>query len=197
MAKRGGKDKGETNTSGSAALEAFAKEMQEMSRPVREETFSQVLEGLKTGGIGARIPMITSAVEASPGATSNALRQIDDQNALMGTSGTFTGQRARADALMSGEQRTAQLPTGVSAGIHPERPRADYWHTADSGAGLRRGGRCPVAHVRGEHQCGSPTAGRSIADVWVDGEDGRDVLAQKITQPFTSVGRLSYGTNTR
>jgi hypothetical protein len=113
MAKGGGKDKGETNTSGSAALEAFAKEMQEMSRPVREETFSQVLEGLKTGGIGARIPMITSAVEASPGATSNALRQIDDQNALMGTSGTFTGQRARADALMSGEQRTAQLPTGL------------------------------------------------------------------------------------
>lgn len=101
---------GKEDSSGSAALEAFAKEMQEMSRPVRQETFDQVLEGLQTGGINARIPMITTAVESSRAATSNALRQIDSSLAAGGLTNTGTGQRVRAEALMSGEQRTSQIP---------------------------------------------------------------------------------------
>src|SRR5688572_14383634 len=107
----GGKGGGSENTSGSAALEAFAKEMQEMSRPVRQETFAQVLEGLQTGGVTSKIPQINTAIEASRGATSSSIKQIDEQLAMMGLSNTGTGQKIRAEALAMGEQRTSQIPS--------------------------------------------------------------------------------------
>jgi len=106
----GGKG-GDSQPSGSKELEAFAGELREQSRPVREETFKQILEGLTTGGIGARIPIINSAVESSRAATSNALRQLDESLATTGLAGTGFGARARGDTLLAGEARTAALPT--------------------------------------------------------------------------------------
>lgn len=110
MAGGGGKG-GSSQTSASRELEAFTGELREQSRPVRQEVFAQILEGLRTGGIGARIPIIQQAVEASRQATSSALRQLDQSLAQTGLAGTAFGARARGETLLAGEQRTAQLPT--------------------------------------------------------------------------------------
>jgi hypothetical protein len=101
---------GSQQTSGSQELEAFTGELREQSRPVRQEVFNQILEGLKTGGLNAQIPMIQQGVESSRAATSNALRQLDENMAVTGLNRTGFGARARGETLMQGEQRTAQIP---------------------------------------------------------------------------------------
>lgn len=101
------------STSASKAGEGFAKELQEQSRPLRQELFTQLLEGLQTGGVGAQIPIIQRSVEQSRVAGSNSLRQLDEQLALSGLAGTPFGERSRAETVRLNEQNTASIPTNI------------------------------------------------------------------------------------
>ena len=73
----------------------------------------QVEEGLKTGGVGAQMPIINKAVEASRQAGSNTLRTLDENLARTGMAGTPFGARTRAGAVQAGELATSRVPTNI------------------------------------------------------------------------------------
>lgn len=104
---------GGAGPSASKALEAIATQTFEESTPARQELLSQFLEGLRTGGVEARIPIVQRGVEESRAATSGALRQLDEQLALTGMAGTPFGQRIRAETLTAGEQAASRIPLDV------------------------------------------------------------------------------------
>lgn len=104
---------GKTSTSASKAGEGFARELQTQTRPLRQELFDQLLEGLQTGGVGAQIPIIQRATEASATAGSNSIEQLDEQLALSGLAGTPFGQRTRAESQRLSEANTAAVPTNI------------------------------------------------------------------------------------
>lgn len=100
-------------TQASTTESESAKKLFEETTPVRQELFNQILEGLQTGGIQAKIPIIQSALEQSRGAASNALRQTDESLAQSGLSGTPFGERTRQEGRIQSEAGLAQIPTNV------------------------------------------------------------------------------------
>ena len=104
--------KGETPQTGQ--LDALIKEFADVSRPAREELFGQVSEALTTGGVGARIPIISKSVEASKAATSQALKQIDESLARSGLATSPFGARVRAGEVSRGARATAAIPTNIA-----------------------------------------------------------------------------------
>src|SRR3989304_3775010 len=97
-------------------VSAFAKEVREQSRPVREEVFKQVFEALRTGGIGARLPIAQRAVESSRSATSATLRELDEGFAQAGGRNNEFYQRIRALTALAGRQETEGIPTAIARG---------------------------------------------------------------------------------
>ena len=77
--------------------------------PALDTFIAQMDEALKTGGVGAQIPLISRATEASRQATSNALSQLDEQLAASGLGRSSYGMRNRGDILLRGEQATADV----------------------------------------------------------------------------------------
>jgi hypothetical protein len=106
---------GATNSSTGASQQesAIANQLFGETTPVRQEYLNQMLEGLKTGGIQAQMPIIQQAVDQSKGATSQALRQLDTNMGQAGIAGTPYGQQTRAMAAMQGAQGTAAIPTNI------------------------------------------------------------------------------------
>lgn len=82
--------------------------------PVRKELLGQTLEALKTGGVGAQIPIIQRAVEQSKEATGQALKGTSDQAAAGGVTGPYL-QSILAATRMKGEQNTSQIPTEIAS----------------------------------------------------------------------------------
>lgn len=82
-----------------------------VQQPVRREIGRQTREALRTGGVGAQIPIIQRAVEQSSLAGSQAMRDAESGLAASGLTGTPFGQRILAQ--LSGQTRfaTSQLPT--------------------------------------------------------------------------------------
>ena len=117
-------------------LSAFTKEIRETSKPVRDEVFGQVLEALKTGGVGAQIPSIQRSVEASRGATAQALRGTEEDLAASGLGRTAFGQRALAETRLAGEQQTAQIPTLMAQDFLSVAPSLALGSAAQSFSGL-------------------------------------------------------------
>jgi len=94
-------------------LGKIAKQFFAETTPLRQETISQFLEALTTGGVGARIPIISKAQEQSRQATSNTLRGTDQQLAQSGLAGTPFGENIRAQTLQQGQQATAMVPIDI------------------------------------------------------------------------------------
>ena len=109
----GGGGKGASGSS--SALAHIANAFFQQTTPLRHELTSQMEEALKTGGIGARIPIITRAVESSKRATSSALRGTGEELARTGLRGTPFGENIMAGTRMEGELRTSQIPTDMVA----------------------------------------------------------------------------------
>lgn len=104
---------GKGNNNSADRLSNLAKLFAQETTPLRREMNDQFLEALTTGGVEARIPMINKAVESSRQATSNTLRQLDQQLAMSGLAGTPFGQQMRTGALQTGEQQTAGVPFNI------------------------------------------------------------------------------------
>lgn len=98
------------DTSSSRALANYIAELQGQSRPARRLGFQQGAEALRTGGVGARIPIIQRAVEASKLATSNALQGTESGAAAAGVSGPYL-QSILAATREQGGLATSRIPT--------------------------------------------------------------------------------------
>jgi hypothetical protein len=110
----GGKSGSQVSTTPDPNISAFVQEVRGESRPVRQEIFRQVTEALKTGGVGAQIPLITRAVESSRAATSRTLAETEASLGRSRLAGTPFGQRILAETRLGGETATAQIPTALA-----------------------------------------------------------------------------------
>lgn len=81
----------------------------EGGQAARNTALSQLNEGLQTGGIGARIPVIQRAIEASKSSTAAGLRGLDERFASSRIAGTPFAERIRAGAATEGAARTADI----------------------------------------------------------------------------------------
>lgn len=107
-----GKSRGTTGLSGNA-LDLVERRVAPVgaNRDLTSEFMRQLSEALRTGGIGAQIPIIQQAVSGANQATSQALRGTEASLASSGLAGTPYGQRTLAETRMSGAQQAARIPT--------------------------------------------------------------------------------------
>lgn len=106
MSTGGGKSNPQQGT-----LDSMVKELFGQTRSARTDLFSQLSEALRTGGIGARIPIVSKAVEAAKGGVSKALTQTDEALAKIGLTGTPFGENIKAQTRLAGEGSVARIPT--------------------------------------------------------------------------------------
>ena len=90
--------------------------------PVSTELSSQLLEGLQTGGIGARIPLVTRAVEESKTALSRTLAEIEKGLTQKGLTGTPFGERILAEERGAGAFRESQIGPKLTADFLKQAP---------------------------------------------------------------------------
>lgn len=95
------------------ALINMAQQFAGETQGIRRELISQFANVLKTGGSQATIPIIGKAVEASKQATSQSLRQLDEELARTGLAGTPFGVAAKGQATTAGNLATSQVPTNI------------------------------------------------------------------------------------
>jgi hypothetical protein len=84
------------------------------SNPARRQMFQQLNEALKTGGVGARIPIIQRAVENVNAATSLATRGASADFARAGLAGSPFAAQALAGIRAGGAQQAAEIPTQIA-----------------------------------------------------------------------------------
>ena len=104
---------GKGSSSAGGALEDIALTFFKETTPLRRDLIKQYDEALSTGGVEARMPIISKSQERSRQATSNALQALDAQLAQSGTAGTPFADRLRTGTIQKGEQATAQIPTDI------------------------------------------------------------------------------------
>lgn len=90
--------------------------------PVRNELFKQILEGLRTGGIGAQIPLAQRAVGQANQATSQALRRSEASLAGSNLAGTPFGQQILAQQRQAGAQQASGIPLQVAQSLISAAP---------------------------------------------------------------------------
>lgn len=103
-------------------LGQYARALFNQTSPLRKEFTDQSLEALKTGGIGAQIPLIARAVEASKAQTSQNLQTTQENLAKSRLAGTPFGQAIMAGSRIAGDQATARIPTDYAQGFISQIP---------------------------------------------------------------------------
>lgn len=89
---------------------------------VQNELFRQVAEALRTGGIGAQIPIIQSSVSNANQALSDTLRGTEGSLASSGLTRTPYGQRILAQTRNEGNQAISRIPTDLAQGFAGQAP---------------------------------------------------------------------------
>lgn len=84
------------------------------AKPVQKELFGQTLEALRTGGVGAQIPIIQRTVESQKQALSGSLKDLEGGLAGSNLAGTPFGQRILAQTAMQGRQEISNVPTAFA-----------------------------------------------------------------------------------
>ena len=95
-------------------LADISKEIWATIQPAMTEAAGQTVEGLKTGGIGAAIPLITRALEQSKMASSRSMGATESRLAQTGLSGTPFGENILAGTRMQGDLATSQVAPGIN-----------------------------------------------------------------------------------
>ena len=103
-------------------LVEIAKQFFKETTPVRQELTGQFLEALTTGGSGARMPIISKAVESSQRATSKTMRSTEENLARGGLAGTPFGAQIRAQTQQQGEFATSQVEPNMIMQILQQIP---------------------------------------------------------------------------
>jgi hypothetical protein len=92
----------------------FNRERASYTTPFERTLFEQGLEALRTGGIGARIPFVQAAMEASRRQGATAMRETTTDLTRTGLLNTMFGRRIMAGLRLSGRQSLAQIPTRIA-----------------------------------------------------------------------------------
>lgn len=79
------------------------------TKNLRGEYNEQLMEALTTGGVGARIPIISKAMEASKRATSKAMTGAGEDMARKGLSGSPFGEAILSNISREGAYATSQI----------------------------------------------------------------------------------------
>ncbi len=103
-----------SNAQSGANLLPFAKQFEGETRALRGSLFGDITEALRTGGVGANVPIIQSAVSGSRSALSSALQGSSEGLSRAGLSGTPFGQRQMAQQRQGGQQELSQIPTQLA-----------------------------------------------------------------------------------
>lgn len=92
-----------------------AKELISEAKPLRQEVMGQTLEAMRTGGVGAQLPIVQKGMEASRAATSSALTQQAGSLGRQGLGRSSYGNALQASTLLQGELATQAIPQEVAA----------------------------------------------------------------------------------
>lgn len=103
-------------------LGAIAKQLYNDTSSVRNTMLKQGEEALKTGGIGAQIPMITRALDQSRSQLSTDLASTKEDLAKYRLVGTPFGQSILQNAQVVGNQGISQIPTNFAQGMIAQLP---------------------------------------------------------------------------
>lgn len=103
-------------------LGQYARALFNETSPLRKEFTDQSLEALKTGGIGAQIPLIARAIEASKAQTSQNLFTTFENLSKSRLAGTPFGQAIMAGSRIAGDQATARIPTDYAQSFISQIP---------------------------------------------------------------------------
>lgn len=103
---------GETGKVGTNPLESFASGTRKGTRQPRNLLLGQLAEALSTGGVGARIPFVQRAVEASQQATAQGLARTKEDLARSGIGGLFA-RNTLAQQRQAGAQQASQIESGL------------------------------------------------------------------------------------
>jgi hypothetical protein len=103
---------GATGKVGTNPLEQFAQGSRRRAREPSNLLLGQLSEALSTGGVGARIPFVQRAVEASQQATSQGLARTKEDLARSGVGGLFA-RRTLAEQRQAGGQQASQIESGL------------------------------------------------------------------------------------
>jgi hypothetical protein len=82
-------------------------------RPMRELQFQQ-LEALRTGGVGAQIPVAQRSVEAQKQALSQTMRGLEGELQGGNLANSPFGQSIRAQTALAGKQAISNIPTDIA-----------------------------------------------------------------------------------
>lgn len=113
----GGKARSGAESSVTKDQRKFAGAMQQLfgeTKGLRDALAGQFESLLKTGGTQATIPIIGQAMETSKQATSQSLRQTEEQLAQQGLSGTPFGASILANQRTAGNIAGSQIPTQIN-----------------------------------------------------------------------------------
>jgi len=103
-----GLSKGRATEETTALMQAMQSLLGE-TKEIRGEYTKQLMEALTTGGVGARIPIISKAMEASKRATSQSVRGAEENITRSGFAGTPFGEAILANISREGAYTTSQI----------------------------------------------------------------------------------------
>lgn len=157
---------------------AAGKEILDISRPVREQFYGQLAEVLRTGGVGAQIPIAQQGVEATRSAAAGATEATKSRLASAGLGRTPYAQRILSGLGIQGDIATAQVPLDIAKLFLGAAPNAALG-APQSAAGLIGSG------VSGAGSAASTAAGGQIA--------AQNNLTSVLTSLIASQGATALG----
>ncbi len=97
-----------------SALWSLGSQLFREANPTLKLLFGQMQEALKTGGVGAQIPIIQQAVASARSAQAGALGSAKDAMARLGLGSSPLANSQLASANMNIEQGIAGIPTSMA-----------------------------------------------------------------------------------
>jgi len=131
----GGKDGGGGGSADNLLTSTVA-DIYQTGKPNFVELNRQLNEALTTGGVNARIPLITAAQAQSRDATARALLGTEQQLARTGLARTPYGASTLAQTRLAGEQATQMIPSQVASQIIGMGPQVALGPLAPAVSGM-------------------------------------------------------------
>ena len=94
------------------ATQKFA--LENVLKPLATELVPQIVESLRTGGVGARLPIARQGVEAARAASSRAVTGTEESLATSGLANTPFAESILGLVRQKGEQTTAAVPINIA-----------------------------------------------------------------------------------
>lgn len=101
----------------------YANSLQARSGALQDESMGQILELLRTGGIGAQMPLIQSSVAQQQNALNNALGAQRATNTRYGTGGTPLAEGQMGATKLLGMQNIADTPGRIAQPLLNQAPQ--------------------------------------------------------------------------